>query len=293
MKVTSRMNGKSIFLPAAGGFCTMDYIGANYTGEGIYGYYWTRSLLQNACYAASYLLFYQGGYNASISNYRYMGCSVRPVRRIESEPEPEPQNKESVDLGLPTGTLWATCNVGANSPEEFGSYFAWGETTPKEKYDWVSYKYGNKALWVDDWRVIKYCTNANEGDVDNKTELDPEDDAATANWGSEWQTPSLEQITELLDSRYTTITDATVNTVSGLKVTSIANGRSIFFPYCGWMVDTFLDGAEQNAGVYWSRSLDTIYSHDVWILSIHDGSKDDNAVILRSAGCAVRPVRKK
>ena len=372
MKVTSRMNGKSIFLPAAGGFCTMDYTGANYTGEGSYGYYWTRSLCQNACYAAGYLIFYQGGQNVASHTYRYYGCSIRPVRAngqlvtsitlslsaLSLKPGeiktliatvlPEnagtktvtwessntnvanvngngmvtakakgscvitcratdgsnvsalcqvtvtgsdTQDGDYVDLGLPSGTLWATHNVGANAPEEFGDYFAWGETTPKENYLLITYEYGNKASWFDDWKVFKYCTHANEGVVDNKTELEPIDDAATENWGSEWQTPSIEQIVELLDSRYTTVTDEIVNTIICRKVTSKANGKSIILPCSGWMVGTELDGAAQEGGCYWSRLLDPDSSLFARILYL-DGNNNGDGYIARSTGCAVRPVRK-
>ena len=79
-----------------------------------------------------------------------------------------------VDLGL--SVKWATCNVGATKPEEYGDYFAWGEVEPKEKYDWSTYKYyaGTES------GLTKYCTNSNFGIVDNKTILDSADDAATA-----------------------------------------------------------------------------------------------------------------
>ena len=99
------------------------------------------------------------------------------------------ETHEWVDLGLPSGTLWATCNVGANSPEEYGDYFAWGETTTKSSYSWSTYKYCKGSSST----MTKYCTSSYYGTVDNKTELEPSDDAATANWGSEWQMPSLEQ----------------------------------------------------------------------------------------------------
>lgn len=104
-----------------------------------------------------------------------------------------PYDHEWVDLGLPSGTLWATCNIGASSPEESGDYFAWGETAPKETYNWETYKWCNDR----DNTVTKYCTTDIYGTVDNKTELDLEDDAAYVNWGSSWRMPSMEQIKEL------------------------------------------------------------------------------------------------
>ena len=90
------------------------------------------------------------------------------------------QEHEWVDLGLPSGTLWATCNVGANAPEEYGDYFAWGETAPKDYYDWSTYKWCKGSYNT----MTKYCTNSSygyNGFTDGKTELDPEDDAAWFN----------------------------------------------------------------------------------------------------------------
>ena len=96
-----------------------------------------------------------------------------------------------VDLGLPSGLLWATCNVGANNPQDYGDYFAWGETTPKDFYSWSNYKYcrGYEQL-------TKYCTMSDygyNGYTDNLTTLLPEDDAATVNWGDGWRMPTKEE----------------------------------------------------------------------------------------------------
>ena len=109
-----------------------------------------------------------------------------------------PDDHEWVDLGLPSGTLWATCNVGADRPGDFGDYFAWGETTPKQSYSWENYKwcYGYSST------LIKYCTNSSfgyNGFVDNKNELDPEDDAAYANWGPSWRIPFYDQAARLYE----------------------------------------------------------------------------------------------
>ena len=94
-----------------------------------------------------------------------------------------------VDLGLPSGTLWAICNLGANSPEEIGDYFSWGETRPKRFYSWSNYRYGDV---VDDhFRMTKYCTDSCyglNGFVDNITVLERIDDAAKVNWGMAWHT---------------------------------------------------------------------------------------------------------
>lgn len=99
---------------------------------------------------------------------------------------------EYVDLGLPSGTLWATCNVGATKPEEFGDYFAWGETKPKKVYDINSYK------WFDHSKELSSLNDC-IFNYESKTLL-PEDDAATANWGKEWRMPSSEEQRELIEN---------------------------------------------------------------------------------------------
>ena len=191
---------------------------------------------------------------------------------------------EYVDLGLPSGTLWATCNVGASSPEEYGDYFAWGETEPKDDYSWETYKYGTMS---------KYCTDNLFGPVDGKTELEPSDDAATVNWGSGWQMPSLEQCTELINSNYTTTTWTTLNGKHGRKIISKSNGNSIFLPAAGCRYDTSL-GSAGYGGFYWSRSLITSYSYSAYHLIFFSSDIFTNdADGRRDYGQGVRPVRVK
>ena len=98
-----------------------------------------------------------------------------------------------VDLGLPSGTKWATCNVGATAPEEYGDYFAWGETEPKTTYNWDTYKWCNGS----EDTFTKYNTKSSYGTVDNKTQLELADDAARANWGGQWRMPTDAEWTEL------------------------------------------------------------------------------------------------
>ena len=185
---------------------------------------------------------------------------------------------EYVDLGLPSGTLWATCNMGANSPEEYGDYFAWGETEPKSDYNWETYFDVD-----DDFSFKKYYNNG------GLTELLPEDDAATANWGSEWQMPSDDQIDELYNSSYTTTEWTQVNGVNGRKITSKSNGKSIFLPAAGFRAGTSLDDAGYN-GYYWSRSLDESYPNSAWRLDF-DSSDIGTYGNYRCYGQSVRPVR--
>ena len=194
------------------------------------------------------------------------------------------EDHDYVDLGLPSGTLWATCNVGASSPEEYGDYFAWGEIEPKNDYIVSTYKYCKGTFST----LTKYCTNSSCGTVDNKTELEPSDDAATANWGSNWQMPSFEQCRELYNSSYTTQTWTTMNGVEGRKITSKSNGNSIFLPAAGYRYDTSLGGAG-SYGLYWSRSLYTDTSNSAYN-PLFDAGFIDTYSNSRYYGQSVRPV---
>ena len=152
----------------------------------------------------------------------------------------------AVDLGLPSGTLWADRNIGADSPEGYGDYFAWGETRPKSTYSWSTYKYCKGSYNT----LTKYCTDSSCGTVDNKTVLEPSDDAATANWGSNWRMPTHAEQEELIEK--CTWTWTTRNGVNGYKVTG-PNGNSIFLPAAGFRYDSSVSGAGSRAN-YWSAS---------------------------------------
>ena len=185
---------------------------------------------------------------------------------------------EYVDLGLPSGTLWATCNVGANSPEEYGNLFAWGETQTKNDYSWETYRY----CMGDRYTMTKYCQFGGygyNGFTDTLTKLLPEDDAATVNWGVDWQMPSQEQLLELYNSNYTTIEImAQLGVVSGYKVTSKINDNYIFLP------------AKSNFCGIWSRSVNSWNSDMAYLLHLYwdyDCGVDDNP---RYDGACVRPV---
>ncbi len=164
---------------------------------------------------------------------------------------------EYVDLGLPSGLKWATCNVGASKPEDYGGYFAWGETTTKSTYDWSTYKW---CKGTEDTQT-KYCTNSSYGTVDNKTLLDKEDDAAAANWGGNWRMPTKAEQEELQNN--CTWTWTTQNGVNGFKVTSKSNGNYIFLPAAGYRSDSSLYRAG-SYGYYWSSSLNTDYPIRAW-----------------------------
>ncbi len=196
--------------------------------------------------------------------------------------------KEAVDLGLPSGTLWATCNVGATSPEQDGAYFAWGETTTekyKYTYDWSTYKYCNGGSRTQ----TKYCTDSSYGTVDNKTTLDPSDDAAHVNWGGDWRMPTKSEQDELLDECTWTWTDNYNNTgVAGCIVTG-TNGNSIFLPAAGYRAEyaTFCDVGVY--GCYWSSSLNESYPNRSYYLDFGSDSYDEYRNY-RCYGRSVRPV---
>ncbi len=187
-----------------------------------------------------------------------------------------------VDLGLPSGLLWADRNVGAQSPEDYGNYYAWGETSTKEVYDWSTYAYGN-----DYDALTKYCNMSNyglNGFTDNLTTLEASDDAATVNLGGNARTPRDYEWRELMDN--TTATLTTRNGVYGCLFTA-SNGKSIFLPAAGDRYGSNL-GSAGVYGYYWSSTLYTVrpsrasffYSGNQYM---HEGD--------RGYGLSVRAVR--
>lgn len=155
---------------------------------------------------------------------------------------------DAVDLGL--SVKWAAYNVGATAPEEYGSYFAYGETKEKSKYDWPNYK------WGEEDRTTKY--NNDVGGGDGLKTLLPEDDAATVNWGTKWRTPTCEEIDDLLDDANCEWTwDATKK---GYTVKSLKTGNSIFLPAAGSRNEENYFGTGSD-GLYWSS---TVNEKDIW-----------------------------
>ena len=148
-----------------------------------------------------------------------------------------------VDLGL--SVKWATCNIGASSPEEYGDYFAWGETEPKDVYDWSTYKWCNGSQNT----LTKYCTNKEYGAVDNKITLELEDDAAHVNWGGEWRMPTKAELEELRTK--CTWLPAKINGVSGREITG-PNGNTLFLPYSGYCSEGKYPGG--GTGHSWSST---------------------------------------
>ena len=185
-----------------------------------------------------------------------------------------------VDLGL--SVKWATCNVGANAPEEYGDYFAWGETTTKDTYNWSTYKWCNGS----ESSLTKYNNSSSYGSVDNKTTLELSDDAARANWGGSWRMPTDAELTELREQ--CTWTWTTQNGLYGYKVMSKSNGNSIFLPAAGFRYNSDLNSAGSD-GYYWSSSLGTDYPVSAWFVGFTSSNvyRYDNN---RFCGRSVRPV---
>ena len=178
-------------------------------------------------------------------NYSFKACEeVDLIARFEKKQFAG--GHEYIDLGLPSGTLWATCNVGATNPEEYGCYYAWGETEEKSVYSRSTYK------WCDSDTIIKYCTEGIYGIIDNKSVLEAEDDVAHIRWGGNWRIPTANEQQELSDNCDWNYGD--LNGVVGYWVTSRNNGKSIFLPAAGCR-----QGSEVRYcgmfGYYWSGVL--------------------------------------
>ena len=185
---------------------------------------------------------------------------------------------EWVDLGL--SVKWATCNVGASSPEGYGSYFAWGETKPKSSYYWSTLKYCNDDTDGNFSKLLRFLRDSDDftgdsfskynqnkaGTRDNRTVLEPEDDAARANWGGDWRMPTEAEFQELRDKCTWEWTG--MNGWKGYKVTSKVNGNCIFLPAAGWLRGTSLCEAGFD-GRYWSSSLNSDDSRVAWVLYLN------------------------
>lgn len=282
-KFTSKINGESIFLPAAGG---MSNASSNYVGS--WGYYWTSSLFvetPNLAYLHSFDTVVLNNWRIDDAG-RCRGYSIRPVYGDPKPVIPDNPVPDPVDLGLPSGLKWASFNLGASKPEEYGDYFAWGETEPKDVYSWSTYKW---CIDGNNHAITKYCIDSQYGNnefTDGVTILNPEDDAAYANLGGEWRMPTDWEWAELFNNCSSTWT--TENGVYGCLFTSKDTGNSIFLPAAGSMLNTTVY-SEGSYCFYWSSSLDTHSSDSA--LAMYFGSNEqgtDDAS--RYGGTPIRPV---
>ena len=277
-KVTSNVNGNYIFLPAAG-IRLMSSLG----DAGNNGYYWSSTPVASNSSFAFYLSF-NNGYHGMYNNRRYSGRSVRPVcGGNNAEPEdpetPETPNAnvhEYVDLGL--SVKWATCNVGATSPEEYGNYYAWGETAPAPNNNYISSNCSTCGLTMSQLQ--------SQGYIDDNGNLTAQYDAARANWGGDWRMPTYEELNELIAQ--CTWTWTTQNGVNGYNVEG-PNGNSIFLPAAGYRYGSSLYDAG-SYGFYWSSAPYGGGSIDAYGLRFGSSSRYMSSGFSRYYGRSVRPV---
>lgn len=229
------------------------------------------------------------GSGRTYSDTQEVSISVNTTLYAQWNALPDLSEHSWIDLGLPSGTKWATCNIGAANPEEYGEFFAWGEIAEKGAYTWESYRYAEGTSWNNP-RLTKYCSDpqfGNNGFTDNLTLLEATDDAATANWGSDWRIPTYEEMSELMTS--CTIVWTTINGVGGRQFTG-PNGNSIFLPAAGYQ-----SGSEHNYngsyGIYWTSSLYTDVPCRAW--GVFFGADDcEEKLTYRNCGLSIRAVKR-
>ena len=235
-------NGNFIYFPYPGNFTDTTLYFENSIGS-----YWSSDL-ESDSYAKD--LDFLSGMPSINGDSRYHGQSIRPVY-AEHTSDTYGKVPDIIDLGLSSGTLWASWNLGASSPEEYGAYFAWGETTPKNNYDWNTYKFGKSSNFT------KYNT------FDGLTELELEDDAANVILGKDWRMPTHQEELELVNE--CSWESSELNGISGYKVTG-PNGNSIFLPRGGLYDGTDYDSDgttisnANSCGWYWSSTLNSVGS---------------------------------
>ncbi len=288
-----------VFLPFAG-LCDEK---GNVTNVTTCGYYWSATHVTSDLPAAYNMVFGDKSSMAFLSSLN-IKHSVRLVQNVPTETDLQdarevriyeycdhngtrdsigvrPNDIQAIDLGL--SVLWASCNVGATHPEEYGNYYAWGEAEPKERYEWTNYKYsdGNDE---DFTKYTNLMTPAHK--PDNKVLLEADDDAATANWGGTWRMPTREECAELLEK--CTWELQTVNGTGGYKVSSTTNGNSIFLPLSGFRSGTnsFMTG---KAFTYLSASLNEDDVASAWGMEYY-ATQPALASCSRDRGHSVRPV---
>lgn len=201
---------------------------------------------------------------------------------------------EYVDLGL--SVKWATCNVGAQNPEDYGDYFGWGEVNPKDSYTWENYRYYASGHYdsVDDGLLFsKYTFEESFGKTDKKNILEQMDDAANNQWGGNWRIPTKDEFEELRTN--CTWVWSNVNGVNGYKITSNKIGytdNSIFLPAAGRRFDTTLS-MDGNLGQYWSKNLKTDFDYienQAWDFEFHNNNDMQEYWSFRYIGLPIRPV---
>ena len=275
-KFTSKTNGGSIFLPAAGLRLRSDLVHA-----GSYGEYWSSTMFPQYNSGSYSLSFSNEAYASYYSKY-YCGLSVRPVVRNNKSflNCPDNHHPHKVDLGLPSGTLWSCCNVDTDRPEKqsptnYGGYYAWGETKTKNAYNLKNYIHydGSKE-------IISYDIGTDIAGT--------EYDVAHVEWKGDWQMPTKEQFKELIAN--CTYEWADEKGINGGKFTSKTNGNIIFLPAGGLRLGTDLSQARA-IGSYLSSTLYDSYT--AYRISVYFTHTDTNNNATLCYGHNVRPVSRK
>ena len=280
-------NGASIFLPAAG------YREGHLFAAGDDGHYWSSSLsweLPNNAYFFSFYSSFFGSGLPKVDNgqsNRHYGYTVRPVLAEQKKANKKAEvrtKKETVKIGVDLGlsVRWANSNLGAEKPEDYGDYYAWGETETKDNYDWSAYKFGTR----NSGPFSKYNTMESYGEVDNKTVLDLEDDVVSVKLGGTWRIPTWEELEELINN--CTWEWTWMHGVNGYLVTG-SNGNSIFLPAAGSKDFAGICG-EGTGGVYWSSSLNPDYPCNAGGFFFPSSGVSLNIYNSRNDGLSVRPV---
>lgn len=207
------------------------------------------------------------------------GSKTETCKVVVIEPVPE----GAVDIGL--SVYWAECNLGATAPEEYGDYYAWGETETKEEYNWTTYKWHSPGGGFSKYNSTEY------GVFDNKEVLDAEDDVAHVKLGGKWRMPTKGEVDELISKRTDYIRyhweRKTINGHVGWLVTYLVNNNSIFLPLAGCMdLIGLVDDGE--SGRYWSTALYTDSQDKAWYLHLSGEAKRFPGS--RYAGYSIRPV---
>ena len=193
------------------------------------------------------------------------------------------QVPEAIDLGL--SVKWASCNIGALSPEDYGNYYSWGEVEEKDEYSLANYKWCKPYTFKS---LKKYSTLSGHGVVDGKSVLEAGDDIATVELGAPWRMPTKEEFEELISN--CECEWSSVNGVNGMLFTSKVNGNSIFLPAAGFKRDARLNKAGQ-VGHYWSSSLSEAQMDNACSLDFHKGYSFITRTVMRLNGMTVRPVK--
>lgn len=296
-------NGNSIFLPAADERrysniellevvtdTTRYAVEANTPNLPTFGFYWSASPFWDTGGACFYFSNKETDFSPSFLRENHIGRSIRPVKTkpISKKKAVMIKGHEAVDLGL--SVKWAACNVGANAPEEPGGYFAWGETEEKENYAMETYKWGNGRSWDSQTTgyCTKYCTNSQEGTVDNKKALEPKDDVARVKWGGDWRMPTRDEFKELVDRciwKWTIF-----NGVKGHLVIG-PNGNRIFLPATGNRGNMGIYDVGSH-GYYWTGTLDESSNYDANGIELFENFRMLNLKeqYRRYRGLTVRPV---